>query len=163
MNALGIIEDGRTEGQKDRSSSAHLGQTRSCGVTCLLIFILTSVQLFLLHISGYCSSCSSYSFSWPSSGPSCPVPMPPNIHFHLSVRFPPFSAPAPSFTSIAVPAADLARFESWVQYAAAAYCVDNVKAKVGAKLTCPPKNCPFVQQADTSVILSFMYCESYAH
>ncbi|RJE22803.1 Extracellular lipase [Aspergillus sclerotialis] len=54
-----------------------------------------------------------------------------------------------------VPAADLARFESWVQYAAAAYCVDNVKAKEGAKLSCPPKNCPYVQQADTSVILSF--------
>lgn len=80
--------------------------------------------------------------------------MPTNRLFYLEVCLVQLM-PVLSLTPPDVPAADLLRFESWVQYAAAAYCNVNIEAKHGAKVSCPLRDCPFAEDADTVLLLSF--------
>ncbi|PWY73008.1 mono and diacylglycerol lipase [Aspergillus heteromorphus CBS 117.55] len=49
----------------------------------------------------------------------------------------------------------LSSFDFWVQYAAASYCEPNYVGKAGSKLTCWAKNCPSVEESETSIMMDF--------
>jgi hypothetical protein len=49
----------------------------------------------------------------------------------------------------------LTEFDFWVQYAGAAYYLNDYTAQTGYKISCPKGNCPKVEEAGATIFYDF--------